>query len=100
MAEYFGEYGGIVKREIKNAGGMKYIVGAVLKPEVVTKWPLANRMALHQEGKVDWYGPPVEAEQIARESGKAAPVRGNVGRATKTPAKAKEVPARANRRTR
>lgn len=72
---YAGEYGGVVKREIKNANGKKYIVGAILSPEEVAEWPLANRQALHSTGMVDWYGPPAPGEQAARESGKPAPAR-------------------------
>lgn len=73
--QYSGEYGGVVKREIKNAGGKRWVAGAILKPEHVEGWPLANRQALHTAGYVDWYGPPVQAEVEAREAGEPAPER-------------------------
>lgn len=68
MSNYTGEYGGVVKREIKNGGGKRWIPGAVLTPEDVASWPLSNRIALHTSGMVDWYGPPAAAEMKARES--------------------------------
>jgi hypothetical protein len=85
MSEHSGEYGGVVKREIKNAGGKKYIVGAVLTPEEVANWPLANRIALHQSGYIDWYGPPASAETAARASGSPARPRRTVAAPVKQP---------------
>lgn len=82
---YSGEYGGCVKRTFKG-DGKNWIAGAILKPEDVMGWPLANRKALHDGGKVDWYGPPVAAEQVAREAGKPAPER----KTTSQPAEKKE----------
>lgn len=106
MPQYTGEFGGIVKREIKNAGGKKYIAGAVLTPEDVANWPLANRIALHTSGQIDWYGPPSEAETKARV--KEIPVReektapnanAGSGRAKRTAA-ATPPPAGGSRRSR
>lgn len=72
MSTHSGEYGGKVLREIKNAGGKRFIAGAILTPEDVANWPLANRMALHQSGQVQWFGPPAPAEELARQAGKPA----------------------------
>lgn len=78
MKGYFGEYGGLVIRTF-SGDGKKWIAGAILKPEDVLNWPEANRRALQSDGRVDWYGPPVEEEQEARNSGSPAPKRGAVG---------------------
>jgi len=85
MKGNFGEYGGIVIRTF-SGDGKKWIAGTILKPEDVLIWPEANRRALHADGKVDWYGPPVQEEQKARESGSPAPKRGVVGAEKKAPA--------------
>lgn len=77
MANNTGEYGGKVKRAFKG-DGMNWIAGAILTPEDVARWPLANKIALHKNGNVDWFGAPNESEQEAREQGKPAPVRGKV----------------------
>lgn len=63
--EYFGEYGGRVLRKIEG-GGKQFIAGAVLTPTDVENWPLANRMALHRVGKVEWFGPATVEEANAR----------------------------------
>jgi hypothetical protein len=68
MLNFMGEYGGLVKRSF-SGDGKKWIEGAVLKPEDIASWPIGNRLALQREGKVDWFGPPIQAEQEARESG-------------------------------
>lgn len=91
--DYLGEYGGIVKREIKNAGGKRFIAGAILTPDDVEEWPLQNRMAFHKAGLIDWYGPPAPEETDAREAGKAAPAR----RGVKPQADKKPAPARRQR---
>lgn len=83
---YQGEYGGCVKRTFQG-DGMKWIAGAILKPENVMSWPLGNRIALSKEGKVDWFGPPVAAEQEAREEGSTKVKEAKVG-ATKEKAPA------------
>jgi hypothetical protein len=88
-----GEYGGVVKRAIKNAGGKAFVAGAILTPADVESWPVANRIALHNSGYIDWYGPPVAAEQEAREAGKPAVARPKRVKA-ETPAVAKTNPAR------
>lgn len=85
--EYSGEYGGNVVRAFKG-DGKSFIAGAILSPEDVMHWPLGNRVALRMEGKVDWFGPPVEAEQVAREKGKPARARGVQAPKKETPAKA------------
>lgn len=84
MAEYSGEYGGTVKRGF-SGDGKKWIAGAILKPEDVAHWPLANKITLHKNGNIDWFGPPVVAEQEAREAGKPAPARGKVAPEPKAP---------------
>jgi hypothetical protein len=103
---YSGEFGGKVLRGFKG-DGKSFIAGATLQPEDVLHWPLANRNALHVEGKIDWFGPPAEEEQVARQSGSPAPKRGVSSRvpktevATKTTAKettsAATTPARSRR---
>ena len=89
-----GEYGGRVIREFKG-DGTKFVSGAILKPEEVAHWPLNNRIALHKEGKIEWFGPPAEGEETARKSGSAAPKRGKVGvegeNAVKAPTTARRV---------
>jgi hypothetical protein len=72
-----GEYGGIVLRGFKG-DGMSYIAGATLSPELVATWPLSNRIALHQSGNIDWYGPPSAVEETVRQSGSPAPARKSV----------------------
>ena len=94
MPNYTGEYGGVVVREIKNAGGKRFIAGAILTPEDVAEWPLANRMAFHKAGLIDWYGPPAEAETKARAAGRPAPAR----RVTKAPVEKPARPTRAPRK--
>lgn len=90
--EYSGEYGGVVKREF-SGDGKKWIVDAILSPEDVIHWPLGNRMALHKEGKIDWFGPPVEAENKARNAGKPAKAKGvPAASKEKAPAKDKATP--------
>lgn len=100
---YSGEYGGCVKRTF-SGDGKKWIAGAVLTPEDVMHWPLGNRTALSMEGKVDWFGPPVEAEQKAREAGRPARTRGTTKAtpAKTAPAKpaAKATPSSTTRRRR
>lgn len=91
--EYSGEYGGKVKREFK-ASGTKFIAGATLTPELVSSWPLANRIALHKSGNVDWYGPPSETEQEVRVAGKPAPERGVTAPAPKQAVQTNSRPAR------
>jgi len=82
MSSCYGEYGGSVVRTF-SGDGVKWMAGAILKPEDVMNWPEANRRALQTEGKVDWFGPPVKEEQEAREAGSPAPKRGAVGVKTK-----------------
>jgi hypothetical protein len=53
---YLGEYGGRVLRAFK--GDKPYIVGAEITPEEAEKWPIANRKALFNTHKVEWFGPP------------------------------------------
>jgi hypothetical protein len=87
-----GEYGGKVIRGFKG-DGLGFIAGAILKPEDVIHWPLSNRIALHANGNVEWYGPPVEAEQVAREAGKPAKARGKVAPKAEPAEKAPTAPA-------
>jgi len=51
--------------------GTSFIRGAVLSAELVSEWPLANRRALHDAGRVEWFGAPNEEETEAREEGAA-----------------------------
>lgn len=67
MSQYHGEYGGRVLRPFKG-GGMVFIKDAILTPEVVMEWPLRNRIALHADHKVEWYGPLEQEETAARTS--------------------------------
>lgn len=69
MAHPCGEYGGRVLRKF-NAGSAQFIPGALLTPEMVEDWPLANRRALHDSGKVDWFHEPSAEEFEARSEGK------------------------------
>lgn len=94
MKNNFGEYGGLVIRTF-SGDGKKWIAGAILKPEDVMSWPEANRRALHADGKVDWYGPPVQEEQEAREAGSPAPKRGAVGAEPKVKAEKVKTEAKA-----
>jgi hypothetical protein len=87
-----GEYGGRVIRGFKG-DGLNFIAGAILKPEDVNHWPLGNRIALHASGNIEWYGPPVEAEQVAREAGKPATARGITTPKAKPAEKAPTAPA-------
>lgn len=73
-----GEYGGRVLRTFEG-GDKKWIAGAILTPADVASWPYANKLALHNSGKIDWFGPPVEEEAKARAAGSPAPKRGQVG---------------------
>jgi hypothetical protein len=83
---FAGEYGGRVTRGFKG-DGQSFITGATITPEMVKDWPLANRMALQVDGKVEWFGPPSDAENKAREAGKPATARGVVAKpAAKAPA--------------
>lgn len=94
--EFSGEYGGCVKRTF-SGDGKKWIAGAVLNPSDVMHWPLANRMALHKEGKVDWYAPPKEAEENARQQGKPVAARGKVAKPETTAPKANPASSRRTR---
>lgn len=96
MKGHFGEYGGSVIRTF-SGDGKKWIAGAVLNPEDVMSWPLANRMALHSEGKVDWFGPPVEEEIEARKSGSPSPKRGTVGAKDSNESKPTKAPTKQRR---
>jgi len=98
-----GEYGGRVLRPFKGFG-VAFIQGATLTPETVKNWPLANKRALHENGTVEWYGPPSEAEAEVREAGKENKAKGTSRRsapaekpAEKTSAPAKAAPRRRTR---
>lgn len=56
---YFGEYGGRCLRKF-SGGGKTFIPGAELSAEEVESWPIANRRALFNTHKVEWYGQPIE----------------------------------------
>ena len=56
---HFGEYGGKVQRAFKG-GGKNWKSGEPLTPEDVEEWPLQNRIALSNVGKVKWYSEPAE----------------------------------------
>jgi hypothetical protein len=43
---------------------MTFIKDGVLTPEMVMEWPLRNRMALHVEHKIEWFG-PLESEEVS-----------------------------------
>lgn len=65
---YFGEYGGRVLRKIQT--DKPYLPGALITPEEAMQWPLANRKALYNTHKVEWYGPPAgEIEQKSAPKG-------------------------------
>ena len=68
--ENFGKFGGKVVRTFTGAKGKKYLPGATLTPEDVESWPLANRIALHKTGKIQWFLKPedVSIEALAKES--------------------------------
>lgn len=55
----YGKYGGRVLRALK--ADVPFIVDAEITAEQAEKWPVANRKALFESGKVEWYGPPEDA---------------------------------------
>lgn len=57
----YGEFGGRVLRMFK--ADVPYMEGAEISAEQAMKWPLANRRALWELHKVEWYGPPEDAEK-------------------------------------
>lgn len=82
-----GEYGGRVLRGFKG-DGIGWIAGVIITPEVASKFPLTNRMALHTQGLVEWFAKPDAEEVEAREAGSPAPLRtsrAKVGAETKAP---------------
>jgi hypothetical protein len=94
-AHEYGTYGG---RALRNFNAdVPYIAQAEISAEQAAKWPIANRRALYELGKVEWYGPPEDtAKRVAAAPKEKAPAK------EKVPAAAKEVKtpsARTTRRT-
>lgn len=73
MANTFGQYGGRVLRPFKG-DGQQFVSGAVLTPEMVESWPVANRVALANCGSILWYDAPDEEETAARTTSRKPPV--------------------------
>lgn len=57
----YGKYGGRVLRPFK--GEVPWIADAEISAEQAMKWPLANRKALYEDNKIEWYGPPEDTEK-------------------------------------
>lgn len=57
----YGKFGGRVLRSFK--ADIPYIEGAEISAEVAMRWPFGNRKALFEMGKIEWYGPPEDAEK-------------------------------------
>jgi hypothetical protein len=88
-----GEYGGRVLRGFKG-DGIGWIAGAIITPEVASRFPLTNRMALHTQGFVEWFAQPDVKEVEAREAGSPAPERpsrAKVGAKDKAPSTPRRV---------
>lgn len=101
---YHGEYGGRVLRKFVG-GGVQWIPGAAITPEQAMEWPLANRKALYNTHKVEWYGPPADApvqrpapSGTQKAKGKEAPAPGDKTKETKTSAPAASPSSRNRRR--
>lgn len=74
---HFGENGGKVLRPFKG-GGKEWKSGEKLSAECVESWPLQNRIALSNVGKVKWYGEPAEktpAKKAKKTAAKKAPAK-------------------------
>jgi len=65
----FGEFGGRCLAPFK--ADVPFIVGAEISAEQAMKWPLANRKALFELHKIEWYGPPEDAEKRLHSAKKA-----------------------------
>lgn len=63
---YYGEYGGRVLRKFN--ADKPYIVGAEITAEEAESWPVANRKALFNTHKVEWYGPSADDKKAAVKS--------------------------------
>ena len=57
----YGKYGGRCLRPFN--ADVPYIVDAEISADAASKWPIGNRKALFELGKVEWYGPPEDAEK-------------------------------------
>lgn len=80
---YLGEYGGVVRRTFK--ADVPYLVGTAITAEQAMEWPIANRLALYNTKKVEWWGPPAEeVKQRPAPAAKAEKVEKK--EETKTPA--------------
>lgn len=55
----YGKFGGRVLRAFK--ADVPFIVDAEITAEKAETWPVANRKALFEAGKVEWYGSPEDA---------------------------------------
>ena len=60
-----GEYGGKVLRTFKG-GGKQWKSGEILTVEDIEEWPLQNRIALANVGKVRWYGEPAKVKKESK----------------------------------
>lgn len=91
----YGRYGGRVLRPFK--ADVPFLVDAEISAEVAMKWPLQNRKALFELGKIEWYGPPEDGEKRVEAAKKATSSKKNTP--AKEEAKAKAPAVRKSSRT-
>lgn len=91
--KYYGQYGGRVIRPFKG-GGTQFIKGAILKPEVVEEWPVANCVALANSGHVEWFAEMPEGEEKAVRTKKVTEKEVDVEEVPKTKSSRRTTPKR------
>lgn len=70
-AHEYGRFGGRVLRPFK--ADVPFIADAEVTAEQAMKWPIQNRKALFELGKVEWYGPPEDGEKRLTAANAAKP---------------------------
>jgi len=84
-AHEYGKYGGRVLRAFK--ADVPFVVDAEITPQMASTWPMSNRKALFETGKIEWYGPPEDAEKrTVAAAASATPAKKKEEKVSKTPA--------------